>query len=65
MSTTARESHHSKFAQSGAAVRAIGHGLAADAHGKVPQSGIVTAVGDVGSSLLKVPAAIVGAAVPN
>ncbi len=57
--------HHSKFAQSGAAVRAIGHGLAGDAHGKVPQSGIVTAVGDVGSSLLKVPAAIVGAAVPN
>lgn len=54
-------SHHSKFAQSDAVITALGHGLRHEGHHKA-QSGIVSAVTNVGSSLLSVPTAIIGAA---
>ena len=55
--------HHAKFAESGAVIAAIGRGLKADAAAKSSQS-VVTAVTNVGSSLLALPAAIVGAGSP-
>jgi esterase/lipase superfamily enzyme len=52
--------HHSKFAQSGAVVAAIGRGLASEKNDVSAQSGVVSAVTDVGTSLIKVPTAILG-----
>lgn len=54
-------SHHSKFAQSDAVITALGHGLQHEGQHKA-QSGLVSAVTNVGSSLLSVPTAIIGAA---
>jgi esterase/lipase superfamily enzyme len=55
---------HAKFAQSSAVVSAIGRGLAHDdAKGKL-QSGVFQAVTDAGTSLLKIPAAIIGLPLP-
>ncbi len=51
---------HSKFAQ-GEVVRSIGKGLAADAAGGQNQSGVITAVQDIGKSILNVPGNILGA----
>lgn len=53
--------HHSKFAQSDAVIAALGQGLRHEGQRKA-QSGIVSAVTNVGSSLLSVPTAIIGAA---
>ncbi len=54
--------HHSKYSKSSAVISAIGSGLQTkDAKAK-SQSGVVTAVTNVGESLLKVPTAILGAA---
>ncbi len=55
--------HHAKFAESGAVIAAIGRGLKADAAAKSSQS-VVNAVTNVGSSILALPAAIVGAGAP-
>ncbi len=55
--------HHAKFAESGAVIAAIGRGLKADAAAKSSQS-VVTAVTNVGTSILALPAAIVGAGGP-
>lgn len=55
--------HHAKFAESAAVIAAIGRGLKADAAAKSSQS-VVTAVTNVGTSLLALPAAIVGAGGP-
>ncbi len=52
--------HHSKFAQSSAVVGVIGRGIAKDDFGTKGQSGVFQAVGDVGLSILRVPAAILG-----
>ncbi len=54
-------SNHSKFARSGAVMAAIGKGLdgAGEQHGKKP-AGVVSAVTQVGESLVKVPIAIIG-----
>lgn len=49
--------HHSKIFKSAAVINAIGHSLRKDAEGK-NQAGVVSAVTNVGTSLLKVPAAI-------
>lgn len=56
--------HHSKFAESGAVVAAIGRGLKADQHGKAAQN-VLNAVTNVGTSLIQLPAAIVGAGGPQ
>ncbi len=53
--------HHSKFAQSDAVIFALGKGLRHEGQHKA-QSGIVSAVTNVGTSLLNVPTAIIGAA---
>jgi esterase/lipase superfamily enzyme len=53
-------SGHSKFAQSSAVVGVIGRGIATDDFGTKGQSGVFQAVGDVGLSILRVPAAILG-----
>jgi esterase/lipase superfamily enzyme len=50
---------HSKFAEV-SVVRTIGRDLAAEAASGKNQSGVITAVQDVGSSLLKLPGAILG-----
>ncbi len=50
---------HSKFAQADV-VRSIGKGLAADANGAQNQPGVVTAVQDIGKSILNVPGTILG-----
>ncbi len=55
--------HHAKFAESAAVIAAIGRGLKADAAARSSQS-VVTAVTNVGTSLLTLPAALVGAAGP-
>lgn len=49
--------HHSKFAQSGSVIAAIGRGLASEAKIKA-QSGTATAVMEAGNSILQLPAAI-------
>lgn len=54
-------SHHSKFAQSDAVIAALGQGLRHEGKHNT-QSGIVSAVTNVGTSLLNVPTAIIGAA---
>lgn len=57
--------HHSKYSKSAAVMDAIGKGLRRDAEAKkqtAAAGGVVTAVTNVGKSLLEVPAAIVGAA---
>jgi len=54
--------HHSKFAASGAVVAAIGRGLKSEQHAKNSQS-VVTAVTNVGTSLINLPATIIGAGV--
>jgi esterase/lipase superfamily enzyme len=54
-------SHHSKFSTSEAVVSAIGKGLRHEGQRKA-QAGVVSAFTSVGSSILQVPAAIVGAA---
>lgn len=51
--------HHSKFSRSAAVIGSIGKSLEGKA-GEQQQNGVVNAVTDVGTSLLKVPAAIVG-----
>ncbi len=57
--------HHSKYSKSGAVMSAIGKALRThDAKTQPQQGGVVTTVTNVGESLLKVPAAIVGAAPP-
>jgi esterase/lipase superfamily enzyme len=53
-------SGHNKFAQSSAVVAVIGRGIATDDFGTKGQSGVFQAVGDVGLSILRVPAAILG-----
>lgn len=56
-------SNHSKVFKSAAVVAAVGDGLRREAEGKsVPGGGVVSAVTDVGTSLLSVPVAIIGAA---
>jgi esterase/lipase superfamily enzyme len=50
---------HSKFAQA-SVVRVIGRDLAADAAGAKSQPGVVTAVQDVGKSLLNLPGTLLG-----
>jgi esterase/lipase superfamily enzyme len=52
-------SNHSKFAQA-AVVRSIGRGLASDGAGQT-QPGVITAVQDVGKSILNIPGNILGA----
>jgi esterase/lipase superfamily enzyme len=54
--------NHSKFAQAGV-VRVIGQNLASDAAGAKNQPGVITAVQDVGKSLLNLPGTILGAPV--
>jgi esterase/lipase superfamily enzyme len=54
------DSTHSKFAQAGV-VRIIGRDLAADAAGAKAQAGVITAVQDVGKSLINLPGTILGA----
>jgi esterase/lipase superfamily enzyme len=49
--------HHSKYSKSGPVIAAIGKGLRKDASAK-SQSGVVSAITDVGNSLLKVPSAV-------
>lgn len=51
--------NHSKYSKSAAVIEAIGHKLEKGSGGDTGPSGVVTAVTDVGNSLLKVPAAIV------
>ncbi len=51
--------HHSKYSKSAAVLEAIGKGLKTHGAAKAPP-GVVTAVTNVGNSLLQVPAAIVG-----
>jgi esterase/lipase superfamily enzyme len=53
--------NHSKFAQA-AVVRSIGRGLAADGNAQT-QPGVITAVQDVGKSILNIPGNILGAPV--
>lgn len=48
--------HHSRIFKSAAVISAVGHGLRRDAEGK--SGGVVSAVTNVGTSLLKVPAAL-------
>lgn len=55
-------SHHSKFAQSGAVVAAIGRGLASEKGGTQAQAGVVSAVTEAGNSILKIPSAVLGGA---
>jgi esterase/lipase superfamily enzyme len=52
--------HHTKFAESGAVIKAIGHGLATDGSGGKAQPGVVTAITDIGESILSAPSAILG-----
>lgn len=53
--------NHSKVFKSAAVVSAVGEGLRKEAEGKAaPGGGVVSAVSDVGTSILKIPAAIVG-----
>lgn len=54
---TGDETHHNKFARSAPVIAAIGNGLASNNPNK-PQSGVVTAVTNVGNSLIKVPVSI-------
>ncbi len=54
---TGDESHHNKFARSAPVIAAIGKGLASD-HPNKPKSGVISAVADVGNSLIKVPVSI-------
>jgi esterase/lipase superfamily enzyme len=56
--------HHSKFAESGAVLGAIGRGLATHDADLKAQAGVFTAVTQVGNSLLSIPATLIGAAVP-
>jgi esterase/lipase superfamily enzyme len=49
--------HHSKYSKSEPVIAAIGKGLRKDASAK-SQSGVVSAITDVGNSLLKVPSAV-------
>ena len=58
------DNHHSKYSKSGLVVAAIGKGLRKDA-GAQAQSGVVSAVTDVGNSLLKVPSAVLGTSAPQ
>ena len=51
--------NHSKFAQADV-VRSIGKGLAADGNGANNQPGVITAVQDIGKSILNVPGNILG-----
>ncbi len=52
--------HHSKYSKSAPVIEAIGRKLEKGSGGDTGTSGVVTAVTDVGNSLLKVPAALVG-----
>ncbi len=52
--------HHTKFAESSAVIAAIGRGLATDGSGGKAPPGVVTAISDVGNSILSVPTAILG-----
>lgn len=52
--------HHSKFAESGAVIKAIGHGLAVDGSSGNAQPGVVTAIANIGDSLISAPGAILG-----
>jgi esterase/lipase superfamily enzyme len=49
--------HHSKYSKSGPVIAVIGKGLRKDASAK-SQSGVVSAITDLGNSLLKVPSAV-------
>jgi esterase/lipase superfamily enzyme len=51
--------HHSKYSKSAPVIAAIGTRLKSDGANSQTQVGVVSAVTDVGKSLLKVPAAIV------
>jgi esterase/lipase superfamily enzyme len=51
------ESHHNKFARSAPVIAAIGQGLASDDPNK-KKSGVVSAVANVGTSIIKVPVSI-------
>lgn len=50
--------HHGKFAESSAVIRAIGRGL--ESPDKPATPGVITALTNVGSSLVQVPAALIG-----
>jgi len=55
--------HHSKYSKSAAVMAAIGKGLSKDkgnSGNSQAQVGVVTAVTNVGQSLLQIPAAVVG-----
>ena len=54
---TGDQSHHNKFARSAPVIAAIGNGLASNNPNK-QKSGVVSAVTDVGNSLIKVPVSI-------
>ncbi len=57
---------HNKFADSGAVLVALGRALAADHQERRQQGGsLVTAVTEVGTSLIKIPAAVLGAPLPQ
>jgi esterase/lipase superfamily enzyme len=57
---------HNKFADSAAVLVALGRALAADDRERRQQGGgLVAAVSDVGTSLIRVPAAIIGAPLPQ
>jgi esterase/lipase superfamily enzyme len=59
-------SGHAKYAEAGAVLHAMGRSLAAGDKAKnSEQSGFVAAVAEVGSSLVKIPAAIIGVPLPQ
>jgi esterase/lipase superfamily enzyme len=55
--------HHSKYSKSGAVIAAIGKGLKNGGNVQA-QAGVVSAVTNVGESILQLPATVAGAAVP-
>jgi esterase/lipase superfamily enzyme len=57
--------HHSKFAQSGAVIAAIGKGLATHGASAQAQPGVVSTLTEAGNSLLKVPTAILAGDAPQ
>jgi esterase/lipase superfamily enzyme len=57
--------HHSKYSKSSAVMAAIGGKLRTEEAGPPPEPGVISAVVDVGGSLMKVPGAILGVGSPQ
>jgi esterase/lipase superfamily enzyme len=53
-------SHHSKFSRSSVVLAALGRGLSAKQPNQQAQPGVITALSDVGESLIKLPTTILG-----